>query len=228
MTSQMPLFEADRKHCLCWKISMGISSFVMKWQRSSELWPAPRSCSPESCPLLQLLLLPLICMQHMHCTQVFNVCATEISAICHKLSCMKIALLSINHYQNPQKLDPQRKCGMAALLLLYKMSLLRDMQASHAPSPKFSSRSRSGWTPKILLGPSPMVWTVQKLTKKHLATHPLKFRIHNFCRKVLQHGIELLKMCEPTLDVYCKELGVKEKIGKHKWAKKDFGIYSFK
>lgn len=34
------------------------------------------------------------------------------------------------------------------LLFFYKVSLLRDMQASHAPSPKFSSRSRSGWIQK--------------------------------------------------------------------------------
>lgn len=49
--------------------------FVMKWQRSSEMWPAVRSCSPEGCPLLQLSLLSLICIQHMHCTWVFNTCA---------------------------------------------------------------------------------------------------------------------------------------------------------
>lgn len=70
MTSQMPLFEAGRKHCLYWKISMGISSLLMKWQRSSELWPALRSWSPEGCPLLQLLLLPPLCIRRMHCTQI--------------------------------------------------------------------------------------------------------------------------------------------------------------
>lgn len=128
-----------------WKISMGISSLVMKWQRSSELWPAPGSWSPEGCPLL--LLLPLICIQHMHCTQVFkyvcylNLC--NISQIFLYENCFVVhqPLSEPSETWSSQKMS--YGCSSTSLQdeLLY-------MKASHVPSPKFSCRSWSWWIQK--------------------------------------------------------------------------------